>query len=227
VQPLENSAVLELTQADALESAIRSGPGFTRNRAEFKGTDIFSSRFATAASFSRSSVLNTRGSDEKPQPQFTWNADARTAHLRGRKSFLFVGRKLNGAGLPTIGVSGTNGLMIIPLESRQDWACFQATVIEGDDFDGARRILITATGDTENTGLTWMNAEKTSVGRKWGGAPVLVEGPAAKIVFPREGKRRAWALDETGQRRAEIPLTGKTLEIGPQHRTLWYEVIRE
>ena len=117
--------------------------------------------------------------------------------------------------------------------SRQNWACFQLTVLDRDEratFSTAKRILITATGDIENTGMGWKNAEKTSVGRDWGKAPVLVEGPAAKIELPqgeKGGKFKAWALDERGQRRAEIPVTNGTLEIGPQHRTLWYEVERQ
>ena len=65
------------------------------------------------------------------------------------------------------------------------------------------------------------------MGRDWGKAPVLVEGPTAKIELPGGGKFKAWALDERGQRRAEIPVANGTLEIGPQHRTLWYEVERQ
>ena len=114
--------------------------------------------------------------------------------------------------------------------TRQNWACYQVTVLDRDkraDFKTAKRILITATGDIENTGMGWKNAAKTSVGRDWGKAPVLVEGPAAKIELPGGGKFKAWALDERGQRRAEIPVANGTLEIGPQHRTLWYEVERQ
>ena len=121
---------------------------------------------------------------------------------------------------------------------RNKWICIQLTVLDqygdfhlapyaGPDFSTAKRILITATGDIENTGMGWKNAEKTSVGRDWGKAPVLVEGPAAKIELPGGGKFKAWALDERGQRRAEIPVANGTLEIGPQHRTLWYEVERQ
>jgi hypothetical protein len=51
-----------------------------------------------------------------------------------------------------------------------------------------------------------------------------VEGVPAKIVFMGKGNYRAWALDETGQRRAEVPMKGGMLEIGPEHHTLWYEV---
>jgi hypothetical protein len=75
--------------------------------------------------------------------------------------------------------------------------------------------------------MRWKNAEKTSVGRDWGKAPVLVEGPSAKIELPGGGKFKAWALDERGQRREEIPVAQSTLEIGPEYKTLWYEVERQ
>ncbi len=102
------------------------------------------------------------------------------------------------------------------------------TVIDGDDFKSARRILITATGRAANTDMKWTSDAHESVGRNWGRAPSLVEGIAAKITLPVSGKKmKAWALDERGQRRDEIPLTNGTLEIGPQYRTLWYEVAAE
>ena len=94
-------------------------------------------------------------------------------------------------------------------------------------FDSAKHILITATGDIANTDMGWKNAEKTTVGRDWGKAPVLVEGPAAKIELPGGGKFKAWALDERGQRSEEIPVVDGKLEIGPQFKTLWYEVERQ
>ena len=65
------------------------------------------------------------------------------------------------------------------------------------------------------------------MGRDWGKAPVLVEGPAAKIELRRGGKFKAWALDERGQRREEITVMDGKLEIGPQFKTLWYEVERQ
>jgi len=84
------------------------------------------------------------------------------------------------------------------------------------------RWLVTATGYAENTDMGWKNAEKTTVGRDWGKAPSLVEGVAATITLPRAAK--AWTLDERGQRKTEVPVRAGVVEIGPQHRALWYEV---
>jgi len=83
------------------------------------------------------------------------------------------------------------------------------------------RWLVTATGYTENTGAVWKNAEKTSLGANWGKAPSLVEGISARLTFNAPVK--AWALDERGQRGAALPASN-SVELGPQHKTIWYEV---
>ena len=163
-----------------------------------------------------------------------WNTGKHSVTADAPRLRLAVGRFNPGES------SKIDDVTIVSGATRQAWACFQFSVLDRDstfrtgfsaarlpNFATAKRILITATGDIENTGMGWKNAAKTSVGRDWGKAPVLVEGPAAKIELPSGGKFKAWALDERGQRRAEIPVANGTLEIGPQHRTLWYEVERQ
>jgi hypothetical protein len=110
---------------------------------------------------------------------------------------------------------------------RQGFGVVQATVLEGESFTSAKRILITATADVANTDMKWTSPEKISVGRNWGRAPSLVEGVPATITIPGAARLRAWALDERGQRAAEVQLKNGVLEIGPQHRTLWYEAAVE
>ena len=119
-------------------------------------------------------------------------------------------------------------LIITPKEG---WACFQITSMEQEYFpkgnlDKDQHILITATGSIENTKMGWKNEKRTTVGRDWGMPPVLVEGPKATIALPGGGRFKAWALDERGQRREEVPVRDAKLEIGPQFKTLWYEVER-
>jgi hypothetical protein len=121
-------------------------------------------------------------------------------------------------------------VVIEPGETAQDgWCTVTLTATEGDLSGGPARLLVTATGTAENTGMKWKSPAHDSVGRNWGKAPSLVEGVPARITLPVAGSRvRAWVLDERGQRRADLPVqTGggrAALEIGPRHRTLWYEV---
>jgi hypothetical protein len=58
---------------------------------------------------------------------------------------------------------------------------------------------------------------------------VLCEGIAARIVLPvAAGRVRFYPLDESGNRRAAAAVASRDghalLAIGPEHRTLWYEV---
>jgi hypothetical protein len=116
---------------------------------------------------------------------------------------------------------------ITPGRTRGDWATIQATVLDGADFAAAKKILITATGYTENTGMKWTSEEKNSVGRNWGSRPSLVEGIPASVQLPTKGKLKAWALDERGQRKSEVLVESGTIKIGPEHQTLWYEIVAE
>ena len=76
------------------------------------------------------------------------------------------------------------------------------------------------------------NADHTSVGAKWGSAPTICEGIAARVTLTTTTKRaKVHALDGAGARAGEVPATlaaGKlSFEIGPQFKTLWYEIVAE
>ncbi|MEO8350823.1 MAG: hypothetical protein ABI680_03775, partial [Chthoniobacteraceae bacterium] len=123
-----------------------------------------------------------------------------------------------------VGAGGKFTLDDVTIDVASPWAVVQAIVMEGQDFAHARRALITAAGAAENTGWKWRGSDKTSVGSDWGTAPSLVEGIKATVQLPRRISLKAWALDEKGQRREEIPMTDGVLVLDPKHRTLWYEV---
>jgi hypothetical protein len=109
-----------------------------------------------------------------------------------------------------------------------NWATINLTVMDGAELTNAKRILITATGMTENTGMRWKDEAKTSVGKDWGKAPSLIEGISAKISFPALNNAKAWSLDERGQRKTEVPLeqaNGRAqIDLSPAHETLWWEI---
>jgi hypothetical protein len=122
-------------------------------------------------------------------------------------------------------------LTVKPGPTRQHgFSVITASAVRGADFHSpGASLLVTATGYAENTGMGW-NADKTSVGNRWGQGPVLCEGiPFDLVLQPRA--IRAWALDERGRRAGEVPVTvtpaGSLLRLGPQYRTLWYEVAIE
>jgi hypothetical protein len=141
------------------------------------------------------------------------------------RSKAFVGRATQGAealGEVTLEIGKT----------RQDWAAITLTAMDGPDFVSPGRVLLTATGDFANTGWSRQaEGDRVTVRDQWGRAPVLVEGIPATITLPVAASRvKAHALDGSGARAGEVPVAGDAqavLTIGPQYRTLWYEIAIE
>ena len=118
-----------------------------------------------------------------------------------------------------------DGTVIEPGATRQNgWCAITVTELQSGCW------LVTATGSAENTAMQWKNAEHSSVGRNWGKAPSLIEGISARITMPLSAKKaKGWALDERGEHKEPLSLEPDegghaVLVIGPEHKTLWYEV---
>jgi Beta-galactosidase len=113
----------------------------------------------------------------------------------------------------------------------RNFAVLTLNAVDGQPLAKSRRVLLAAAGNVENTGMGW-NADHTSVGTQWGHAPTVCEGIAAKVGLTTAAKTaRVHALDGNGARAGEVPATltaGKlTFAIGPQFKTLWYEIVLE
>jgi hypothetical protein len=116
--------------------------------------------------------------------------------------------------------------------TRQDWAAITVTAMEGADFASPGRLLITATGHFENPGWGWeTEGDRVTVRNNWGQEPSMAEGIPATVRLPVAASRvKAFALDGSGARAQEVVVGGDdaaVIEIGPQYRTLWYEVVIE
>lgn len=128
----------------------------------------------------------------------------------------------------------SDGVIIAPGPTRQDgWSTLTLTVMDGDGFTGPARILVTATGYVENTGMGWESRDEyVTVRQRWGDEPSLAEGVPARIELPVAPARvTAYALDGAGDRREPVAVAPHpddphraVLEIGPAYRTLWYEI---
>jgi len=123
-------------------------------------------------------------------------------------------------------------LTLTPGATALGWSTLSVSLLEGRGFShpGSARILIVATGQVENTGMTWKDATHTSIGDKWGTAPTLVETVSATVQLPLPSSRlKAWALDVHGQRASALAIEsssdgGCLLRLGSAGTTLWYEV---
>lgn len=109
------------------------------------------------------------------------------------------------------------------------FAAITVIALDGKPLEQSGHVLISAAGRVENTGMVW-NADRTSVGNKWGTAPVIAEGIVAKITLDASVKSAdAYALDGGGGRARPVACdvsSGKlTIDLGPQWKTLWYELV--
>lgn len=108
-----------------------------------------------------------------------------------------------------------------------NFAALEVVALDGKSLGVSRHILLTIGGKAENPGMIW-NADRTSVGRNWGASPAEAEVIPAQVTLANPNIAHAWALDPTGKRLKEAPLTksgGNTIfSIGPDYRTVWYEL---
>jgi hypothetical protein len=133
------------------------------------------------------------------------------------------------------------GFSLQPGPTRLDWATVSLVKAQGatNDLDSLSRgrYLLAATGLIHNTGIALKETGKgyISTAKGYGGAPgtapILCEGIPAELTFRTAGSVRVFALDESGERRAEVPVSGaeegSKAMIGPAYRTVWYEVVIE
>lgn len=121
------------------------------------------------------------------------------------------------------------GLTFQPAATQLGWCALGITLTRGEVFTNDCSALIVASGWWENTGQIWTDANKTSVGNKWGQAPVLTEVVPFSLTLPLATNFvTAWALDERGRRKASLPLTGTaaatTLTVNTNAASIWYEL---
>ncbi len=89
----------------------------------------------------------------------------------------------------------------------------------------AERVLITACGRCENTGMRFAEDRRT-VGRNWGQAPVQIEAVRGSLVLP-EGQWSCHALAPDGSPKQQVPISygdgdRGMLELSPAYATMWY-----
>lgn len=108
------------------------------------------------------------------------------------------------------------------------FAAVALTAMDDRDSVRSRSLLLTAVGRVENTSMGW-NAARNSVGNRWGTGPTVAEGvPAAIALRTHARMATVHALDATGKRRSVLDARLAdgilTFTIGPEHKTLWYEI---
>jgi len=121
------------------------------------------------------------------------------------------------------------GLTLQPGATRLGWCTLGITLTRGEVFTNDCSALVVASGWCENTGQIWTDTTKTSVGNQWGHAPVLTEVVPFTLTLPvGTNYVQVWSLDERGQRKAALAVTGNgtstILTVTTNASSIWYEV---
>ena len=194
----------------------------------------FATRCSTAKAFNNKQMKSTTG-------ELTWNWQEKGAgyfmvDTRNTKVFsgFIKGRSFT-----------YRGMKLTPGKTRLDWCTLSLTLANAYDNSRPGNILrrgsylLAATGLVQNTDMKIVeiskNPSKLSISAEDGGrlgtGPVLCEGIPAKLSFAGlQGRVKCYALDPDGNRMQEVPVTSTAsgeavLEIGPQYKTVWYELI--
>jgi hypothetical protein len=109
------------------------------------------------------------------------------------------------------------------------FAALTVTALDGLPFEDTRLILVTACGRCENEAMGF-SADRRTVGRDWGRAPVRVEPVEGTVALP-SGRWRGWVLGPDGTPRADAVIgimnTGMVMRIGGPLASMWYLAERQ
>ncbi|HPB11850.1 MAG TPA: hypothetical protein PLT74_11355 [Kiritimatiellia bacterium] len=129
-----------------------------------------------------------------------------------------------------------DGVRLAVGPTRLGWATVSLTSRHATGFGAGgapATILLTATGVSENEGTQLEALPGNSAAlrdrTRWGEGTVWVEGVPAVVTLPSAAaKTRCYALDERGARKGDVPVEsvagGCRVAIGPQYKTVWYEI---
>lgn len=162
--------------------------------------------------------------------QWSWN-------FRGDRGVIAVDAPAAKALVGRIGDSFVVGplqegaLRVSDVESPNQWAALTLVSLDKLPVAQSKSLLLTALNRAENTGMEW-NADRTSVGDKWGEGPTQLAVPHARISLATKAKRaRVFRLTPTGDRGAIASSSLKdgvlSFEIGPDDQTVWWQIVTE
>jgi hypothetical protein len=232
VRPAQHEWTMALTPERELDLLLNTTPWsiFGAGQLGLSGRFVFTNRVSTSVG------TNPTGLTTAPAGPTANVISSDTAELKWDTA---VANK----GVVTINTARTKGLVgfadnttvslggigLRPGTTRLGWSTLMLTLVEGEVFTNDCRALLVASGWWENTGQVWKDATKNSVGNQWGTAPVLTEVVPFTVMLPVGTNHvRVWALDERGQRKAELPVSGSAsstvISIGTSAGSIWYEL---
>jgi hypothetical protein len=160
----------------------------------------------------------------KPPPSIGYNPPSRTTlkwSVENGKGLYYVG---SGAGVLAGDTSRFERCQI----DDPAFAVITATPLDGLPWPQSSKILITACGRCENTGMEFSKDRRT-VGRQWGQGPVQIETVKGTVEIAR-GNWTAQALGPDGLAKADVSVRSEGdrnfIEISPRYKTMWYLLVK-
>ncbi len=157
-----------------------------------------------------------------PDGRVRWDAAA------GERAHVVVNDRAVRAVWGLVGGRGFDlgGLHVDIGAAERDYAVLWLSSLDGKPVEESKRLLLVAAGSAGNAGMEW-NETRTSVANRWGRGPAQANGIPAAFAL-RTPLRRVFALDSRGHRTAEVPVEVRDGRlrgaVGPECRTLWYEI---
>lgn len=100
---------------------------------------------------------------------------------------------------------------------------------DGKPIANSSRVLLTVAARVENQNMGW-NQARDSVSDNWGTGPVQAEFVPLTTAVPADGPRKIYALDPSGNRKAELPSEFRDntvrFQTNPQNPSLWIEIAK-
>jgi hypothetical protein len=188
--------------------------GVVNNKMPTTWQDLVNVRLEVALT-GHSGVLD---SEAPVEPKMSWTVGAGGRGVfsaSGPGARVYVGRPGGAGGLAAGGIE----------LAKPDFAAVTVTALDGRPLAKSRSVLIAACGRCENTGMQF-SADRRTVGRNWGKAPVLIEPVEGRVALPPgDWKVRALAPDGTPGAEAKVARDAEgraVLELSPAMKTMWY-----
>jgi len=159
---------------------------------------------------------------EKPAgTSLTWAQQDKTGTFvaLGSGAMVWIGRAKASASLVTL--------------HQPAFAALVLAAVDGQPFSTTRKLLLSACGRCENTGMIF-SADRRTVGHNWGHGPVLIEPVTADVRLPETLAAGAWTIVPVGPdgRSLGAPQDvsvrgGAVLHLDGATPTMWYVMARK
>jgi len=112
--------------------------------------------------------------------------------------------------------------------TKPEFAAVMVTALDKRPLNKSRKILITACGRCENTGMKF-SEDRCTVGRNWGNPPVLIEAVEGTLTLTGDWTCHALGPDGVPKQKVAISYENRpwgVLQLSPKYKTMWYLLTR-